>query len=119
MSELTKKKCVPCEGRTLPLSIVAIDEYQKKLNFPWDLVKESPSLEASEDRRKISRKFEFKDFEEAIDFVNQVASIAEDEGHHPDIHVVDYNKVIIELWTHSIGGLSVNDFIMASKIEKI
>ena len=108
LSGLESKKCVPCEGGTLPLPAVAIDEYQKKLKEPWDYK-----------NNKISKKFKFKDFKLAIDFVNQVAKIAEDEGHHPDIHVIDYNKVIIELWTHAIGGLSQNDFIMAAKIDEI
>ena len=68
--------------------------------------------------RKISREFQFKNFIEAIDFVSRsVADIAEVDGHHPDIHVF-YNKVLLELWTHSIGGLSENDFIVASKINQ-
>ena len=55
----------------------------------------------------------------AIDFFNKVAALAEEEGHHPDLHLVGYRNVAIEIWTHAIGGLSENDFILASKIDLI
>lgn len=67
---------------------------------------------------KLVRTFTFKDFKEAMVFVNAVASIAEQEGHHPDISIF-YNKVDIVLWTHAVGGLSVNDFILAAKINNM
>lgn len=67
---------------------------------------------------KIEKSFKFSDFVEAMKFVNSVADIAESEGHHPDIHI-SYNKVKIVLWTHAVGGLSINDFIVAAKIDKI
>lgn len=70
------------------------------------------------DDTKIRHEFKFKDFKQAMAFVNKAADVAEEEGHHPDIHI-HYNRVIIELWTHSIGGLSENDFIMAAKIERL
>ena len=70
------------------------------------------------DETRIRHEFKFKDFKQAIAFVNKAADIAEEEGHHPDIHI-HYNRVVIELWTHSIGGLSENDFIMAAKIERL
>ena len=66
----------------------------------------------------IEKKFTFKDFAEAMTFVNAVAAIAEAEGHHPDIDI-RYNKVELELSTHAIGGLSMNDFVLAAKIDKI
>ncbi len=75
----------------------------------WDL---------AEDAKSISRTFEFKDFKEALAFINKVGDLAESEGHHPDIHCW-WNKVKLELSTHAIGGLSNNDFILASKINKI
>jgi len=62
--------------------------------------------------------YEFSNFVQTMEFVNKVAGIAEEEGHHPVMHVF-YAKVEIELWTHAIMGLSENDFIMAAKIEKI
>ena len=70
------------------------------------------------DSKKISREFKFKDFKKTMVFVNKVADIAEAEGHHPDM-LVSYGKVAIELSTHAIGGLSENDFIVASKINRL
>lgn len=69
--------------------------------------------------KKIERDFKFKDFKEAMLFVNKVADLAEGEGHHPDIIVHGWNNVRFELSTHSIGGLSENDFILAAKINNI
>ena len=66
--------------------------------------------------KKISKEFTFKNFLEAMHFVEEVAKIAESEGHHPDIFI-HYNKVILTLWTHAIGGLSENDFIVAAKVN--
>ncbi len=71
-----------------------------------------------EDHKSISREFTFKDFKEAMIFINKVADLAESEGHHPDIHCW-WNKVKLELSTHAIGGLSNNDFILASKINRL
>lgn len=104
---LSEKRCVACEGGVPPM---AQDEAQKlmtELGSGWELKED-----------KIERKFEFKDFKEAMAFVNKVADIAEGEGHHPDIEI-KYNKVEIELSTHAIHGLSENDFIVAAKIDKI
>ena len=70
------------------------------------------------DNKKISKTFKFADFKEAMKFVNKVADLAENEGHHPDINI-SYNKVEIILWTHAIGGLSTNDFIVAAKIDQL
>ncbi len=105
--DLAQKHCVPCEGGTPPLGAKEIEGYKK--NVPgWELV----------DNKKISREFKFKDFRTAMDFVNKVAEIAEVEGHHPDIFV-SYNRVRLELYTHAVGGLSENDFILAAKINSI
>ena len=108
MSQLTKKRCIPCEGAVKPFTSSMVSNYKTKLTKKWEVKK----------NKKISREFIFNNFKEAIKFVNNVAIISEREGHHPDIHIF-YNKVIIELWTHSIGGLSENDFIIAAKIENI
>lgn len=102
---LTEKTCVPCEGGMPPLPADKIAEYLKELEG-WD-VKED---------KLIARTFSFKTFKEGIDFVNQVANLAEQEQHHPDIHI-RYRKVTLELTTHAIKGLSENDFIMASKVD--
>ena len=104
--ELEKKKCVPCESGGEPMSQSEAKKYLKKING-WKLK-----------AKKIEREFKFKDFKKAMDFVNKVAEIAEQEGHHPDF-TIHYNKVILDFWTHSMNGLSENDFIMAAKINKI
>lgn len=106
--DLTQKKCVPCEGGVERLREKAIQAYLSYLTSIWDVV----------DNKKINQQFKFKDFKQAIEFVNKVAELAEAEDHHPDIYIF-YNKVRLELWTHAIGGLSENDFIMARKIEEI
>lgn len=107
-TRLTEKKCVPCEGGTPPFTPEQIAAYMPQLTMQWEVV----------EGKKIRREFEFKDFKEAMAFVNRVAAIAEAEGHHPDIHMF-YNRVMFELWTHAVGGLSENDFILASKIEQV
>lgn len=105
---LAHQKCVPCEGGTEPLKIEEVEKYKLQLKLPWEI----------EANKKMSHQFKFKDFKEAMIFVNKVADIANVEGHHPDLCIY-YNKVNITLTTHNIGGLSVNDFIMAVKIEAI
>ncbi|MDP2676225.1 MAG: 4a-hydroxytetrahydrobiopterin dehydratase [bacterium] len=109
MDDLTQKKCVPCEGGTPPLKKENIEEFHRQV----------PGWAVADNHRKISRDFKFKDFKEALAFVNKVGDIAETEGHHPDILIHSWNKVSIELWTHAIGGLSDNDFIMAAKIDAL
>lgn len=84
-----------------------VAKYLTLLKTSWDV---------SEEGKKIHKKFTFKDFKEAMNFVNKIATIAEEQGHHPDISIY-YNKVDVALTTHAINGLSTNDFIMASKIE--
>ena len=105
---LTDKKCAPCEGGTPPLARERVEE----------LLRETPEWGVNAECKEISRVFKFKDFKEAMIFVNKVAEIAEAEGHHPDI-TINWNKVSLALSTHSIGGLSENDFIVAAKINSI
>ena len=81
--------------------------------------KEVPEWEVYDSDTKLKREFEFENFEKAIEFINKVANLAESEGHHPNIYVYDYKKVRIELWTHKIGGLHRNDFVMAAKINTL
>lgn len=110
---LLDKHCIPCEGGDPPLSDEAEDEMLKWIqhdNEGWILLRDGT--------HKLRRQFKFKNFMEAIGFVNKVAEIAEKEGHHPDIYIF-YNKVQLDLFTHAVGGLSENDFIMAAKIDKV
>ena len=83
------------------------------------LLKDLPGWELTEGGKRIRRKLTVKHFMAAMDFFNRVAELAEDEGHHPDLHLVGYQSVAIELWTHAIGGLSENDFITAAKIDEL
>ena len=112
--DLTKKKCVPYRGSEPSLKKAEIRRYLSKLGKDWRV--EFPPAGEPE---KLVKEFEFKDFVTAISFVNKVADLAEAEGHHPNIYIHSYKKVRIELWTHKIGGLHENDFIMAAKIEKL
>jgi len=108
MHDLTKKKCIPCEAGVPPLSGDKLNTYESELHEDWRLV----------DDKKIQREFGFKNFKEALAFANRVGEIAEQEQHHPDLHVA-WGKVGVELWTHAIGGLSENDFIVAAKIDEL
>src|SRR5579872_4127736 len=109
MSTLANKHCIPCETGDPPVS-------DEKENL---LLKELPDwLILRDGTHRIRKQFRFKDFKEAIEFVNKIAKVAEEEGHHPDIYVF-YNKVQIDLFTHAVGGLSENDFIMAQKIDHL
>ena len=108
MKDLASKKCVPCEGGVPSLQEKEIGKYLSQLKNTWDV----------EGNKKIRHEFRFKNFVEAMQFVNKIAHMAEEEGHHPNIYI-SYNKVVIELWTHAIDGLSLNDFILAAKIEDV
>jgi 4a-hydroxytetrahydrobiopterin dehydratase len=105
---LAAKKCVACEGGIPPLSGELLRKYFNELKGAWTMA----------DEKNIARDFVFKDFNEAVVFVNAIAELAESEGHHPDI-TIRYNKVRLELTTHAIGGLSENDFILAAKINGV
>lgn len=101
---LIQKRCVPCEGGVPKLKQEEIKNFLKQVSG-WQ-----------EQQEKIFKTFQFKNFLEAMKFVNQMADLAEAEAHHPDFSV-HYNKVDVMIWTHAIGGLSENDFILAAKID--
>lgn len=105
---LSRKHCVPCEGGTKPLSPDNYGAFLRTLSG-WN----------DTDPNKIEKIFKFKNFKEALVFVNKVGEIAETEQHHPDINLFNWNKVKLTLTTHAIKGLSENDFILAAKIEEI
>ena len=107
MSDLASKKCVVCEVGGASLTR---EESEK-------LLTEIKGWELSIDLKLISKNFKFKDFKEAFVFTSKVADLAEEEGHHPEI-LIGWGKVRIELTTHAVSGLSLNDFILAAKIEK-
>jgi 4a-hydroxytetrahydrobiopterin dehydratase len=106
--DLSKKKCKPCEGGIAPLNEKEIAEFRKLISGDWKVI----------DINKLTKEFFFVSYRQTIDFINRVADIAEEEGHHPVLHIY-FGRAVIELWTHSINGLSENDFILASKIDKL
>ncbi len=109
MTNLITKHCVPCEGGVPSLIPEEVEKF----------LVQTPEWEVSDDEvSKIGRTFTFKDFVEAMIFVNAVAQLAEEENHHPNIGI-SYSKVTLELWTHAIGGLSENDFILAAKVDQL
>ncbi len=106
--ELKKKHCIPCEGKTKPLTDEEENDYAKAIP-KWEIKRNGT--------HKLARQFLFKDFKEAMHFINEVATIAEEENHHPNLSLF-FNRVIIELYTHAITGLSENDFIVAAHIDE-
>ena len=111
MSDLSKKKCVPCEGGVIPFDISQIHKYQKKVDG-WNIFKNEKQIFF------LNKKFIFKNFLESQKFVNKVGNISEQEGHHPDISF-GWGFAEIKITTHAIEGLSENDFILASKIDNL
>lgn len=107
--ELVAKKCVPCEGGVPRYSEAEAQEQLQNLQG-WEM---------SHDGQRIRKKWTVKNFMAAMTFFNRVAELAEEEQHHPDLHLVGYRNVEIEIWTHAIAGLSENDFILAAKIDEL
>ncbi len=108
MNDLKARRCIPCEGNAKPM---LREEAEAILAFTYGWT-------IAGDGKKISKDFMFADFKEAMAFVNKVAEIAEGEGHHPDIFLW-WNKVTLLLSTHTVGGLTTNDFIIAAKVNDI
>lgn len=107
---LTEKRCVPCEGGTPPLDEAATNKLLGQIQG-WKLASEGGQAQ-------INKRYEFVDFLAAMAFVDKMAALAEEEGHHPDF-AVHYNRVDVTLSTHAVRGLSENDFILAAKIDAI
>ncbi len=115
MTDLTKKHCIPCEGGVKPFTRKKAEEYLE-MTRDWKLLaSQGNALEPM----RIQREFTFKNFKEALDFVNKVGRLAKSENHHSDILINNYKKVTITLTTYAIKGLSENDFILAVKINQI
>jgi 4a-hydroxytetrahydrobiopterin dehydratase len=107
--DLTAKTCVPCEGGVPKYSATEAEAQVAALSG-WQL---------THDATRIRRDWQFKNFRECVKFFNNVAALAEREQHHPDLHLVGYRNAWVEIFTHAIGGLSENDFILAAKIDAI
>ena len=111
MSELSEKKCVPCEGNIPAFNIDEIHKYLKQVDG-WQVVEDKV------DGFHLTKNFKFNNFIESQKFVNSVGDIAEKEGHHPDIWF-GWGYAKIKIYTHAIKGLAESDFILAAKIDKV
>ena len=107
MSELAERQCVPCRGGVPPLRGDELKALAAQLPG-WEVI----------DEHHLQRTYKFKDFREALAFVNRVGELAEEQGHHPDI-CFGWGKAEISIWTHKIDGLTESDFVLAAKIDKL
>jgi 4a-hydroxytetrahydrobiopterin dehydratase len=108
MSELAAKRCVPCRGGVPPLKGEQLRPLQHQLGGGWSLVSD----------HHLEKEYRFRDFRQALDFTNRVGELAEEQGHHPDIHLA-WGKVRLTIWTHKIDGLTESDFIFAAKADRL
>lgn len=108
MTALAERKCVPCEKGAKPLPAQRAKELLREISG-WKI----------EQDRLLWRELVLKDFAEAVRLIQEIARIAEAEDHHPDLHLTAYRRLAIELTTHSVGGLTENDFVLAAKIEAL
>jgi 4a-hydroxytetrahydrobiopterin dehydratase len=106
MNSLAQKKCMPCVAGVAPLKADALKPYLVQMGEGWRVV----------DEHHLEKEYRFKNFQQALDFTNAIGHVAEQEGHHPDIHL-SWGKVKVTFWTHKINGLSEGDFIMAAKCD--
>ena len=107
MTELASKTCVPCRGGVPPLKGEQLDPLRQQVP-EWEVVEE----------HHLRRSFRFNNFREALDFVNKVGELAEEQGHHPDI-CFGWGQVEVTVWTHKINGLTESDFIFAAKVDTL
>lgn len=107
--ELAARRCRPCEGGIPPLARSEVDRLLSAL----------PAWQLTADGSAIRRQWRVKDFLTAIDFFQRIARLAEEEDHHPDLHLTGYRNVAVELSTHAVRGLTENDFILAAKIDRL
>jgi 4a-hydroxytetrahydrobiopterin dehydratase len=105
-SELASKTCVPCRGGVPPLSMDVASRLMEQLDG-WSF-----------EQGHLAKSYAFADFKGALDFVNRIGAISEEQGHHPDIYMT-WGKVSVEIWTHKIDGLTESDFILAAKFDEV
>ena len=109
MSErLASKECEPCKGGVPPLAGDELEELHRELDAGWEVVEE----------HHLEKSFDFPDFVTALDFVNRVGELAEEQGHHPDLYLT-WGEARVQIWTHKIDGLTESDFVLAAKIEEL
>lgn len=108
MEQLASRQCVPCRGGIPPLTPPEIRPLQEQLEPGWEVAND----------RHLTREYRFENFRQALEFVNRVGEMAEDQGHHPDLYLA-WGKVRVEVWTHKIDGLTESDFILAAKCDSL
>lgn len=107
-TRLAEKECVPCKGGVPPLEGEELEELAAELDAGWRVV----------EAHHLEKEFSFPDFLQALEFTNEVGELAEEQGHHPDIHLA-WGKVRVTVWTHKIDGLTESDFVFAAKVEEL
>lgn len=108
MSDLATRDCVPCRGGVPPLDAAGIGPLQAQLDPDWKVV----------DGHHLTRTFRFKNFAQALSFTDRIGAMAEEQNHHPDLHLA-WGRVTIEIWTHKIDGLHESDFIFAARCDTL
>ena len=107
MSDLADKTCVPCRGDVPPLRGKELEELERQLP-DWEVV----------EGHHLRREFRFRNFREALDFVNRVGELAEEQGHHPDVEF-GWGRAAVTIFTHKIDGLTESDFVLAAKVDRL
>jgi 4a-hydroxytetrahydrobiopterin dehydratase len=105
---LANEKCIPCRGGVPPLEGDELRALEGELGPGWRVI----------DEHHLEREFRFPDFAAALAFTNRIGALAEEEGHHPDIHL-GWGSVRVTIWTHKIDGLTRSDFVLAAKIDRL
>ena len=108
MSNLASEKCIPCRGGVPPLEGAELRALESELGGGWRVVQD----------HHLQKDFTFPDFVSALAFTNRIGALAEEEGHHPDIHLA-WGKVGVTIWTHKVDGLTRGDFVLAAKIDRL
>ena len=108
MSELAKKQCIPCRGGIPPLKGADLDGFRNQIDAGWSVV----------DEHHLEKAYRFDDFRQALDFAVKVGEMAEEQAHHPDIHL-SWGHVTLTIWTHKIDGLTESDFVFAAKADAL
>jgi 4a-hydroxytetrahydrobiopterin dehydratase len=115
--DLATRRCEPCKADTPPLAGEKLDRMLAQLSG-WSVVEGGGDAQGGKaGAKRLEKQYRFPDFRQALAFVDRVGELAEQEGHHPDIEL-GWGRVKLTLWTHSIGGLSENDFILAAKADR-
>lgn len=108
MSDLASRSCVPCKGGVPPLRGEALGALLAQLGGGWRV----------QDGHHLEKEFRFKNFAEALAFVNRVGAMADEQGHHPDVYLA-WGRVRLQIWTHKIDGLTESDFVWAAKADRL